>query len=62
MPRYEVRTTDADPTTRQVDFHKAPPEPVYYIYDTDRDRPVPLSSSHDLQSVERDCVRRNGNG
>lgn len=34
VARYEVRTIDADPTTGDIDFHKAPPQPVYYIHDT----------------------------
>jgi hypothetical protein len=59
MTRYEVRTVDADPTTRQTDFHKAPPEPVYYVHDTVKDRPVPLSSSHDRAAADRDCAARN---
>jgi hypothetical protein len=60
MPRYEVRTIDADPTTTEVEFYKAPPEAVHYVYDTEKDRPVPLSSSHDKSAVERDCANRNG--
>lgn len=59
MARYEVRTIDADPTAQDIDFHKAPPEPVHYIYDTVKDQPVPLSSSHDRNTVERNCANRN---
>ena len=59
MTRYEVRTIDADPTAGSLDFHKAPPEPVHYVYDTVKDEPVPLSSSHDKSAVERDCASRN---
>lgn len=59
MPRYVVRTIDADPTSGPVDFHKAPPEPVHYVYDTVKDEPVPLSSTHDKTTADRDCARRN---
>lgn len=59
MPRYEVRTTDADSTSGPVDFWKAPPEPVYYVHDTVQDRPVPLSSSHDKGSTDAHCARLN---
>ncbi|WP_326604279.1 hypothetical protein [Streptomyces sp. NBC_01800] len=59
MPRYEVRTVDADPTTKEAEFYKAPPEAVHYVYDTEKDRPVSLSTSHDKSAVERDCASRN---
>jgi hypothetical protein len=60
MARYEVRTIDADPTTKgDMDYHKGPVEPVYYVHDTVKDCPVPLSTSHDKTAVDRDCTRRN---
>jgi hypothetical protein len=57
--RYEVRTVEADPSTGEVDFYKDPPEPVYYIYDSVKDRPVPFSNSHDEAQTQRWCADRN---
>ncbi|MFF9002622.1 hypothetical protein ACF1GW_35635 [Streptomyces achromogenes] len=59
VARYEVRTIDADPTAGDIDFHKAPPVPVYYVHDTETDQPVPLSSSHDREAVDQQCARLN---
>lgn len=60
MPRYEVRTIDADPTSGPVDYWKAPQAPVYYVHDTDRDRPV-FGSYHDKNEADRECADLNRN-
>lgn len=60
MPRYEVRTIAADPTVRAAEFwQEGGPDPVHYVYDTVKDEPVPLSSTHDKAVADRDCARRN---
>ena len=57
-PRYEVRTIEADPTSGPLDYWKNPPEPVHYVYDNDRERPV-FGSYFNKVDAEADCAARN---
>ncbi|MGW0575134.1 hypothetical protein ACWD25_04010 [Streptomyces sp. NPDC002920] len=56
MPRYEVRTIAADPDGAL--FRENPPEPVHYVHDTVRDRPV-FGSWHDKTAADNHCASLN---